>query len=389
MKKDNNVFPVGYFKFHEDEGLNFQLNRFFTYGVFAKGELYDIGSKIDSFEKWIALFKELGEKEEKAGNMLKAAACYRAAQFYTLSGEKDKDGRSLKHILYDKCVGLYNSYFFNSYPNLKIIRIPYKNYELPVYYSVSEGSKGTIVIHGGYDSICQDFLPLVPYFTERHYDVYFFEGPGQGEVLMHHDARMIPEWEDCTGAVLDRFNLNDVTLIGISLGGYLATRAAAYDKRIKRLVMYDLIYDFYGAILNKMGWFGNFFDHLTNHPKSIFWNSLNKKFDKKYFTRWLLLQGYAIYENVHTPCEYFDHIKKYNTVDISKLITQDTLVLAGESDIYTVFYEKQLDALVNAKSVTGRLFTREENADHHCQVGNMGLLLETVYEWIEEKTYGA
>ncbi|MCR5503558.1 MAG: hypothetical protein K6F53_11170, partial [Lachnospiraceae bacterium] len=201
MKRENLNFPVGYFRFHEDEGLNFQLNRFFTYGVFTKEELTGIGSRIDGFEKWISLFKELGEQEEKEGNKLKAATCYRAAQFYTLSGEKDPDGRSLKHTLYDKCVELYNSFFFEKYPDLKFTRIPYRDCELPVYYSVCGDAKGTVVIHGGYDSISQDFLPLVPYFMEKHYDVYFFEGPGQGEVLMHHDMRMTPEWEHCTGAV--------------------------------------------------------------------------------------------------------------------------------------------------------------------------------------------
>ena len=69
---------------------------------------------------------------------------------------------------------------------------------------------------------------------------------------------------------------------------------------------------------------------------------------------------------------------------LSSLITQDTLVLAGEHDIYTVFYRQQLDALTNAKSVTGRLFTQEESADHHCQIGNLGLVLETMEEWIRE-----
>lgn len=388
MKKECTMFPVGYYDFHEDEGPNFQLNRFYTYGVFGKEELMSIGRQIDSFEKWISVFTELGEKNEMAGEILKAATCYRAAQFYTLSGEKDAQGNSLKHILYDKYVELYNRYFKEQYPDIRFVRIPYKNYELPVYYSICEGAKGTIVIHGGYDSTSQDFLPMVPYFMDKGYSIYFFEGPGQGEVLMHHDVRMTLEWEHCTGAVLDYFNLTDVTLIGISLGGYLATRAAAYDKRISRLVMYDLIYDFYGAILNKMGSFGKFFDYLTRHPKSIFWKSLNKKLNKKYFTRWLLLQGYAIYENVHTPCEYFNYIRKFNTRDISKLITQDTLVLAGASDLYTVYYQDQLDALVNARSVTGKLFTEEECADHHCQVGNMNLLLDTISEWIEEKTNG-
>ena len=91
---------------------------------------------------------------------------------------------------------------------------------------------------------------------------------------------------------------------------------------------------------------------------------------------------------MHTPCEYFNYIRKFNTRDISKLITQDTLVLAGASDLYTVYYQDQLDALVNARSVTGKLFTEEECADHHCQVGNMNLLLDTISEWIEEKTNG-
>ena len=91
---------------------------------------------------------------------------------------------------------------------------------------------------------------------------------------------------------------------------------------------------------------------------------------------------------MHTPCEYFNYIRRFNTRDISKLITQDTLVLAGESDLYTIYYDEQLKALTNAKSVTGRLFTKEENADHHCQVGNIGLLLKTITDWTEEKTNG-
>ena len=185
------------------------------------------------------------------------------------------------------------------------------------------------------------------------------------------------------------FNLNDVTLIGISLGGYLAPRAAAYDDRIQRVVMYDLIYDFYGAITHKMGEKkARLFDYMTAHPKNILWKWLNKKLDENYFTRWLLGQGYAIYENVHTPCEYFNCIKQYNTREISPLLKQDVLVLAGTDDLYTIYYEEQLKALTNARSVTGRLFTREECAAHHCQIGNVQLVLDTIENWIREKTDG-
>ena len=47
-----------------------------------------------------------------------------------------------------------------------------------------------MVIHGGYDSIAQEFLVFLPYFQGMGYNVYLFEGPGQGEVLMRYDVRM-------------------------------------------------------------------------------------------------------------------------------------------------------------------------------------------------------
>jgi len=88
MSGKNVSFPVGYFPFHEDEGLNFQMNRFYTYGAFTYDEMMDIGKQIDSFKKWISVFIAEGKQAEKKGETLKAAICYRAAQFYTLSGEK-------------------------------------------------------------------------------------------------------------------------------------------------------------------------------------------------------------------------------------------------------------------------------------------------------------
>lgn len=380
------MLPVGYVAFHEDEHYNFQLNRFYSQGVFSREELMDIAAQIDDFPTWIALFTRLGEKAERDGDLLRAATCFRAAQFYTISGELDENGASLKHVLYERCRKLYDAYY-SQFPELVFEQVPFENYTLPVYHATCEKPKGTVVIHGGYDSIAQEFLILLVYLQELGYDVYFFEGPGQGEVLMRHDVRMTHEWEHCTSALLDHYQLDDVTLIGVSLGGYLAPRAAAYDKRITRVVMYDLIYDFYGAIIAKMGKrTGRFFDWMTRHPKNILWGWLNKKCEQNYFTKWLLGQGYAIYPDVHTPCEYFNHIRRFNTREISGMLTQDVLVLAGESDLYTVFYDDQLAALTNAHSVTGRLFTKDESADQHCQIGNMWLLLETISAWIEEKT---
>ena len=381
-------FRKGYYDFSGNAGMNFQLNRFYSLGVLEKSELMAIGKEAGDFEKWIALFTAAGEEASVEGNRLKAALCYRAAQFYTLNDAKDSSGNLLKETLYETCMEHYNAYY-SAFDEIHYERIPFQGGYLPVYFVKPEHPKGVIVLHGGYDSLIQEFLDFLPYFSRKGYETYFFEGPGQGEVLMRCHIRMTPEWEHCTSAVLDHFSLDDITLIGISLGGYLAPRAAAYDERIRRVVMFDLIYDFYGAITHKMGVKkAKLFDYMTAHPHNILWKWLEKKLNENYFTRWLLGQGYAIYENVHTPCEYFNCIKQYNTRELSPLLRQDVLVLAGTDDLYTIYYEEQLKALKNARSVTGRLFTEEECASHHCQIGNLQLVLDTIENWIEGVTNG-
>ena len=377
--------PVGFYEFSKDEGLNFQLNRFYSSGTIAYDELMEIGQKVTSFDEWIAYFTALGDEAHKNEEHLRAAQCYRAAQFYTLGEEKNDKGVPMKKVLYEKCRYHYDMVYDNI-EGLIYERVPYQTAYLPVYSMKQNNSIGTVVIHGGYDSFVQEFMEFVFFFHEKGYDVYFFEGPGQGEVLHRGNLKMTSHWEECTSAVLDYYQLEDVTLIGISLGGYLALRAAAYEKRITRLILFDLIYDFYGSLVAKMGkGKGWIFNKMTANESHPLWKMVEKKMNTIYFTKWLLQQGYEIYENVHTPFEYFNHIKQYNTRELSSLITQDTLVLAGEADIYTIYYQDQLDALVNAKSVTGRLFTKEESAEHHCQIGNLPLVLKTMDEWIRKE----
>lgn len=46
-----------------------------------------------------------------------------------------------------------------------------------------------------------------------------------------------------------------------------------------------------------------------------------------------------------------------------------------------------VNALTNARSINSRIFTKEEKAQNHCQVGNTGLALSVMKKWIEEKSY--
>ena len=49
-------------------------------------------------------------------------------------------------------------------------------------------------------------------------------------------------------------------------------------------------------------------------------------------------------------------------------------------------HNMQVKALTNANSITDIIFTKAKHAQNHCQVGNVGLALETMLHWIEEKS---
>ena len=94
----------------------------------------------------------------------------------------------------------------------------------------------------------EEFYSVACYIADMGYDVILFEGPGQGAALRRSSLYMTYEWEKPVAAVLDYFQLSDVTLVGVSLGGYLAPRAAAFEERITRLVAFDVfLYDQHGS----------------------------------------------------------------------------------------------------------------------------------------------
>jgi hypothetical protein len=89
------------------------------------------------------------------------------------------------------------------------------------------------------------------------------------------------------------------------------------------------------------------------------------------------------------PIEGFDVLLKINEENLhSDLVKQDVLVLTGRKDHLVPFkmHNLQIKALTNARSVTGRVFTQEENAQNHCQIGNIGLVLDVMVKWIDEKS---
>jgi hypothetical protein len=102
-------------------------------------------------------------------------------------------------------------------------------------------------------------------------------------------------------------------------------------------------------------------------------------------TDWVIAQGEHVM-GVTSPAEVFHAWREYRTDDISSLVTQPVLLMAGAKDHYMPLHmlPDQLMTLTAAHSVTARVFTEAESAQNHCQIGNMGLALKVILGWLDE-----
>src|SRR5919108_126683 len=96
--------------------------------------------------------------------------------------------------------------------------------------------RGAVLIHGGFDSLIEEFVAIWQRIAAAGFDVIAFDGPGQGGARALAGLTFDHDWEQPVGAVLDYFGVASATLVGISMGGYWALRAAAFEPRVERVV---------------------------------------------------------------------------------------------------------------------------------------------------------
>ena len=92
-----------------------------------------------------------------------------------------------------------------------------------------------VLLLPGLDSTKEEFFSWENVFLQRGLATLSLDGPGQGETGLETDIE--PRYERAVTAVLDHLDWNGpVGAAGVSLGGYYAPRAAAYEKRLRAAV---------------------------------------------------------------------------------------------------------------------------------------------------------
>lgn len=372
------TFPVGYHKLHKTKIIDYQLNRWYALGYARLEDMRRAATQLKTLADWKGVMVKLAEQALAEGRLMNGAFYYRAAEFFTHPTDPDKKA------LYTKFTDLFYNKLFVTEP-FQRHQVPYGNVFLPALKVPAQGAvnRGNLVIHGGFDSFIEEFYSLACYFADLGYDVYLFDGPGQGGALKLHDLPMDYAWEKPAKAVLDYFGLADVTWLGISMGGWLCFRAAANEPRIKRVIALSIAYDYMKIPPKPVEAFARW---LLRYPKLM--NTLSEwKMKRMPQEKWGI-DNLMYMTKTATVLDAAKALLDFNAENLqSDRVTQDVLILTGAEDhfIPLKMHHLQVAALTNVRSLTERIFTRADQAENHCQVGNIGLAADVMSQWIAKK----
>ncbi len=389
----------------KDESFAFEFVRnlgFTYYGGADIGEMMATAERITEgdFESWFTEWDRLarrvlaraddsrgaGHLESARGAYLRASTYFRTAEFYLHGNPTDPRILSASRAsqrAYAEAARLTGSTW-------EPVEIPYEGTTLPGYFYKVDNSaqpRPTLIFHGGYDSSVEELF----YFgaaaaVRRGYNCLTFDGPGQGAPMREQRLPFRFDWEAVVTPAVDyalsrpEVDGDQLVLMGMSLGGYLAARAAAFEHRFRAAIFFDGVYDFYGtlqAALPKEA-LAALDAGDTKKGEEI----IRAGMAKNTGLRWSITQGVWSF-GASGIADYIQKTKPYTMAGTIGQIKCPCLVMEAEKDI---FFQGQPQRVYDGLQAPKQLvkFTSEDGAENHCQSGALALKDEVVFNWLDE-----
>ena len=324
-----------------------------------------------------ALAQHLAERFESEGDADAAWRLYELAAFYLGADEPRKH----------RFIDAMSCSFDEAHRGLALTRhaVPYRGGQLTAMRWEADpadraqapaGTPTTLVMMNGFDGYAEEIISFALHFPTRPFDIIAFDGPGQGHTALA-GMPLEPQWERPTEAVLDYFGIDNAAALGVSFGGYLVMRAAAYCPRITRVIAFDMMYRLLdGLTMPLPRALRPVADAIIENPRPAWLidTALGIASRLSADLSWKLQQGRYL-TGLHRPSQVLRAFADYTMEPFEGRITQPCLVMAGDADQYVPF--ERLDdvrrALRNAASLDVRAFheATDPGMAQHCQVGDL------------------
>ena len=386
----------------EDASFSFELARAMGYsysGGADVGECLSTAQRIKDgddqswYDEWLATANRLynfAQQMEKEGNIVSAREAYfRASNYYRAAGfymhSEANRPKSLESWSKSKDSFL-NA--ISSVPSIVPINIPYENTTLPGYFMKTESLEKApplLIVHTGFDGTGEElYFEVGLAAVKRGYNCLIFEGPGQGEVIRVQNIPYRYDWEKVVTPVVDyavsRPDVDEskIALMGISLGGYLAPRAAAFEPRISACIANSGVFDASGNIFKS---FPPELIELLETNQEEFNTEIEGVMEQDATVRWFFNNGMWTF-GVKSPAEVMLKLRDYTLKDVANKIKCSMLILDSESDLFYKGQAKKLYIELDCPKHYA-MFTKTEAAQAHCQMGAIAISNEVIFNWLD------
>ena len=250
------------------------------------------------------------------------------------------------------------------------------------------GTPTTLIMMNGFDGYAEEIIDFASHFPTRPFDTIAFDGPGQGHTVLA-GMPLEPQWERPTNAVLDYFGIESAAALGVSFGGYLVTRAAAYCPRISHVIAFDMMYRLLDGLTAPLPRpLRPIADAVVGNPRPAWLidAALGTASRLSADLGWKLQQASHL-TGLSRPSEVLRAFGDYTMEPLEGRITQPCLVFAGDADQYVPF-ERLGDvrrALENSASLDVRAFRHAQDPDmaQHCQIGDLDRAFAIMGDWLQ------
>jgi pimeloyl-ACP methyl ester carboxylesterase len=346
-------------------------------------------------DAWAALADRvlaLAQESLSAGHQISAREGFlRASNYYRTAEYACPPDHVRFHELWRKSVDAFQQACPLFDPPIQVVQVPFEGKSLPGYFwqpDTSGKKRPTMISLGGNDSSGEEMFIVTGFgAVRRGYNYFTFEYPGhRGTVHLYPDCVKRPDYEVPFAKALNYLSTlpgvdDRIALGGFSYGGYVASRIAIYEKRIKALIPDSPIIDLPTLVLS--GMLGSL---IKGVPMGMLDKMIARRLRKSPITKALL--DYSAWTwGAESLSEEFQmaSFKKHVIREDIHAITCPTLALVGKDEGDEMlrqaqyFYEN-----IASENKTLHIFSREKDGSNdHCQLDNFARAHQVAYDWLD------
>ncbi|MGW2916860.1 alpha/beta hydrolase family protein [Streptomyces angustmyceticus] len=385
------------------------------YGAAEVGEVLTAVNTINkaglSAQTFTRTFRNLGDqlrqppRSGRPGTQTTRFRALRAAQYYgqALFFVLGSDHPGSEEQLYRAGREAWDAFCERCDPAPLTAHVPYGRTPLPVWFfrpDTSREPRPTVLLTNGSDGQDVDMWTYgVAAALQRGWNALVYDGPGQGQLLFVDQVVFTPRWENVVTPLVDWLaarpdvDTRRIALTGLSMGGNLAPRAAAFEHRIAALVAMP------GVLQPWLGFPPEIRQILTpsKEKTNAVWNNevvpelppsdaatLKKRFEPFSVPAMLAARQGKMFTDFYTPATL---IKSLDITDVVRRITMPTLVLDYEDEQFYPGQPRQMFDKLTAPKDYVKL-TAATGAQLHCSPMAPQQHCEVVFDWLQEKLPG-